>query len=302
MITIELNNTNPVVDGLGLAIKENPNSLAKVVTSFQEYCTCACEYEELVFGKAGGEFFENDITSLLFSKVLSGDTIVMKLYKNGELEDILNDNTYGIYYSTFTAQPLYVGYILEWEKVLTALGAGIYQIKIEKTLTGTLYESWTHKFCLKQYDQMFAHNTVRVETYQTGNILSSDFDYTDLVEGGWYASQRIRGKFWGKVPKLTVDNYLDKDYKLLQIQDKITNEWTFETELIPSDVSNLLIYDQMLANTILMSDYSIYSEEVNYRIPVYISDITEKKSFSRNKNSKFIIKFADKYQNILKHN
>jgi hypothetical protein len=302
MITIHLENTSPLVDGEGLAIKKDCISLVKQQPIFEGYCECACEYNELVFAKVGGEAYENDKTSLLFAKLISTDSIVMKLYKDGLLVDILNANTYGTYYHSFTANALYVGYLIEWEKVFDLEGGGEYQVKIEKTILGQLTEIWTHKYSLREFSVEKAHDTVMIETWQTGNIISSEFDYTGLLPSGWYASQRIRGRFGNKTPKITVDNYMNKDYKLLQIQDKITNEWSFETELIPISASSLLIYDQLLANTIRISDYNIYSEEVNYNIEVSVSEISEKKMYSKNKNSKFLIKFTDRLLNIIKHN
>jgi hypothetical protein len=302
MITIHLENTSPLVDVEGLAIKKDCISLVKQQPVFEGYCECACEYNELVFAKVGGEAYENDKTSLLFAKLISTDSIVMKLYKDGLLVDILNANTYGTYYHSFTANALYVGYLIEWEKVFDLEGGGEYQVKIEKTILGQLTEIWTHKYSLREFSVEKAHDTVMIETWQTGNIISSEFDYTGLLPSGWYASQRIRGRFGNKTPKITVDNYMNKDYKLLQIQDKITNEWSFETELIPISASSLLIYDQLLANTIRISDYNIYSEEVNYNIEVSVSEISEKKMYSKNKNSKFLIKFTDRLLNIIKHN
>ena len=118
---------------------------------------------------------------------------------------------------------------------------------------------------------------------------------------GWYQSFRIPGKLFAKVPKLTVDNYYDQDYKLTQIQDKISNTYLWETHLLPATISNQLIYDVLLANTILLSDFNIWNEEIIRQISLYPSEI-EKKPFAYNNNCQFTIKFTTKTDLTLKNN
>jgi hypothetical protein len=296
MITKQLNNLRPLITITGQAVKLDVVTIDPTAKQYEEYCVCECEYYEPVFAKTGGEWFENDQSAFLYKKSITNDTITINLYKNDELVEVLNTNKYGTYFAN--PKPLHVGYLIEWQKVYEDLGTGIYYIKAGKVILGQYIEEFSQKFELAEYSQERADDTVRIESYQNGNIISSPFNYTDM---NWYQSIRIKGNFGTKKPKLEVDNYLDKDYNLLQIQDKIVNEWILETFLLPNYISNKLIYDIFLSDSLFISDFSIFAEEINYRVPVYMSEISDKKFFTCNKQTKFLLKFVDKLNNIIKN-
>lgn len=305
MLIIDLPNTNPLSDGEGLAIKLESQNLASVSELIQnniDYCQYECEYIEPVFANVGGDWWENDKNSFLFQKVVSADTITIQLWKGNEKVADISDDTYGTYYSSFTNQPLYRGFIVEWEKVFDEEGAGLYQIKADLDIMGNASTFESHRFQLLPYSDILANGTVRIESYQTGNILASEFDYTDLLDGGWYNSFRIKGFFGFKTPKLEIDNYLNQDYKQEQIQDKVSTEWTLETNLLPSYISNVLAYDNILANKLLITDYNIFNTEIFRRIEVYPQEFGDVSHYANNRNTKFIIIFTNKIDNNIKTN
>jgi hypothetical protein len=88
----------------------------------------------------------------------------------------------------------------------------------------------------------------------------------------------------------------------MQIQDKIVEEWELETNMLIFDVHDILIKDNIRANKILLSDYNVFNEEIIRRKELYCIDISEKKSFKKNKMSKFLIKFTNKLDNNIKTN
>jgi hypothetical protein len=199
---------------------------------------------------------------------------------------------------------MYVGFLADWNKIFNdgSGGGGEYYFEITRVIMGvtTIDESIRYKLML--YSDCAANGTVRIETYNTGTILSSDFDYTDLLTNGWYQSFRIAGRLMPKIPKLITDNYLSAGYERLQIQDKIENEWELILNPIPAEVSNKIIYDNLLANKIYISDYNLYSEENIKQKEFYCIDIPNKKPFERNRKSSFTIKFTEKLNNIIKNN
>lgn len=261
-----------------------------------------CTYFEPVFANVGGESYQNDKNSFLLSKRVNADTITFKLCKDGSEIATISDDTYGTYYASFPSQPLYTGFIIEWEKVLNIEGTGSYKVIIERDILGVQDQLESQCFRLMPYSDALANGTVRVETIQTGNIISSDIDYTDLLDNGWYQSFRMRGFFGFKTPRLEIDNYLDRNYELRQIQDKIVNEWILETEFIPSIISNQLTQDNMLANQIFITDYNIQNHEIYRSIQVYPSEFEEVVHPQFNKNVRYRIKFTDKFDNVRKRN
>jgi hypothetical protein len=318
MINIFATNSNvwPFgIDNSGKAIMAEAEKVipppAAIVSN--SVCVCRCEYTEKVFSEAGAvvNLPNNDKTPLLFTKQITADTISIYLCY-GSTRTLITDDTYGLFYPAgyFSLKPLYVGFLADWNKIYNSLGAGNYWFEIDTRILGypasplpplTTYSIY---YDLKLFSDRAANKTFRIETYNTGVILSSQFDYASMLTelpNGWYQSYRIGGKLLAKTPKLTTDNYYDQNYKLIQIQDKITDDYELETHLIPASISNQLIYDNMLANKILLSDFNIYNEEVIRQISLYPTEIG-KTIFGLNRNCKFKIKFTQKIDNTIKNN
>lgn len=308
MIILSLPNTTPYTYGTGMAVKVTGNtipSITDVETNDICYCEIECEYTEKVFASDTTNWWENDKNTFLFQRILDTDTIALELWSDSAKLADIGDDTYGEYYSTFIDAPLYRYFILDWQKVKNAFGYGYYQVKAQKTIIGSSSTYESHLFRLLPYSDRLANRTVRIETYQTGNIISSSFDYSKMLNelpNGYYNSYRIKGQFGWRTPKIEVDNFYNQNYKLKQIQDKITDEWTLETNLIPSSISNTLIYDNLLANSVLITDYYLMNNEIYRRKEVYPVDISDVKHFDHNRNQIFRVKFVNKIENNIKNN
>jgi hypothetical protein len=306
MIIQQLPNIIPPLnpnDGLATRLVGIP-TIPAVAIEENSICVCKCNYVEKVFSEVGPivDWNKNDKTSLLFKKAITSDSITITLYK--ELTPYtISDDTYGVYYpGTLPNKPLYYGFIVDWNKIYYLLGPGYYNFKITTIIIGVTTVIDSIDYYLQPYSDLSANNTVRIETYNTGNILSSPFDYDGLLQDGWYQSFRIKGKLMPKQPKITTDNYINQDNEIIQIQDKITNDYDLITGLIPAVIADVLIYDNLLANKILISDYNIFNEDVKRQIELRPIDIPEKKVYNFNNNMKFVIKFTSAIDNIIKNN
>jgi hypothetical protein len=246
------------------------------------------------------EDWKNDKTSILAKKLIDTDTVEFKLIK-GTTEYNLNDSTYGTFYNTFTSQPLYVGYVIDWNKILNILGAGNYYYKIIKTIAGESETEISNYFNLQEYSDERADTTVRIETWNNGTILNSEFIYKDLLPNGWYQSIRINGLFSETTPKTVIDNYFDTNNKIVEIQKKRQLEYKLETWLLQDSISEHLMNDMMMSDKILITDSNVFNKRTYTQIEVSHVEDTEK-TFNFNNNSNFIIKFVPKYDNIIKNN
>lgn len=303
MIKLTINNTRPWTQVEGQAVKSTPSTILAAQPTDIILDVCGDNaYEELVFALDGGEWWQNDKSEFITKKLVSTDTILFELYKDGVKVADLNDDTYGVFYNGFTNQPLYVGYLIDWLYVYLMLGVGKYQVKTNKTILGTTTVEESRIFNLMTYSDEAADNTVRIESYQTGTIKNNPIDYEGLLPNGWYGSIRIAGKFGNKTPKLTKDNYLDYDDVVQQNILTTVNEWTLSTELLPSYVSDKIVYDYLLANSIQITDYTLLNEDVYRRINVLFDEYQEKKNHNFSKMANFVFKFVDKIQNIKKTN
>lgn len=304
MITINLTNSTPYVYGSGMAVKVIGNSLPEIKEDVVlDFCICnfVCDYVGKVFAKIGGEDFENDRTSFIFQKLIPADTVSMKLFKNNIEIATLNDDTYGTFFNfgDITPQPLYTGYLLEWEKVFALHGSGTYQIKTDTDIVGNATTVESQKFFLLPFSEEEANGTVRLEWIQNGNILSSLFDFTGI---NWYQSIRFEGNFGRKKPSLEKDFYETQNRERKQIQDNVITTYTLETKLLPSKISNKLYYDMGLANSILISDYNIFNNEIFRQKEVDTESYEEPEYFSRNTSGSHNLIFTDRFQIDKKRN
>jgi len=304
MIVIDIANSKPVGTSDKAAFKWKPTSIIPPPNpNTNDICICKCAYYEKVFSESGSiiKWWKNDKTTLMFKKQIASDTVTIKLYKNAVAQATISNNTYGLYYAYGTLPDINVCvFIADWNKIYNALGVGTYYFEITKKVLGVTlaaYNSIYYK--LNKYSDSLANGTVRIETYNTGTIINAEIDYNALFAAGLYQSYRIEGKLMPKQPKVETDNYLNQDYKYLQIQDKIINEWTLITGMLPSSISNMIIYDNLLANKILISDYNAYNEEIIKEKELSLVEIPNKNGYI---NHYFTIKFKETLENNIKNN
>lgn len=303
-VILNISNDKPFLKGTGMATKIIVEGVTQPIVIPSEssdvcYCDIECEYIEKVFHHEDGEDYQNDKSSFLYAKKRSSDAIIIKLFKNDIEIAILNNNTYGIYYPTFTLQPLYVGYQIDWSKVFDENGNGLYQIKTTANIFGSDIEYISQKFSLTRYSDLAANKTVKIETIQNGNVIGSQFDLTDL---SWYSAFRVPGTFGLKEPTLEQNNYIDNNYTISQIQDKIITEYLLKTNYLPSVISNQVFYSKVLANFIYITNYDLTAHEIIRKIdvvPVSPEDINYQ---TKGRGVRFDYKFKPRIENNIKTN
>lgn len=275
----------------------------------EEVCGCdfATCFTEKVFAdtEGSGDFWKQDKSDFLFRKQLSSDTVVFELWKKGHLIATISDNSLGDYYASFTDTALQTGFIADWTAIFNAFGGGIYNVKIQYTTLGTSYTLESRDFHLLPYRPELAHNTVRIESYQTGNIIGSDVDYSLVLSdlpSGWYSSIRLEGRFFGSGDTLEVDEYFNSNYRKTQNNTESIPEYSLETRLIPDVVSKNIKENQILANSLLITDYDLYASLIFRRKEVAPVAYNEVAQFQEKGSTKYIITFGDRIQNIKKRN
>lgn len=298
MITIQLPNSSPYGFSQGMAVKLKANP-APSITEENKNEICICDYvqcgvyEEYVFGCPGGEFWQQDKSDFLFRKLIATDTIDFELIKNGVKVADLNDNTYGTYFSTFPSgtedQQLYTGYLLDWSEVYDNHGGGKYVFRAKTTILGVPNDVDSRVFNLVKYSDVLADGTVRIETTQNGNIFGNQFDFTGL---NWYQSVRIPGRFGNPSPVLETRSYTTSTHKRRQIKDTMSREWSLITKKIGWSVAEKLVYNKLIANQILITDYNIDSESIWRRVAVRPESI-DKPDISDNVNKRYEVTFID---------
>lgn len=308
MIITHLPNTAPYVYQSGNAVKILGPSLPEVPDpQTNDVCICdfiQCQYIERVFASQSpnNEWYKNDMNEFLFKRFVSGDTVAIELYKDDIKIEDLNTNTFGTFFNGFPSgtpeQQLYVGYLLEWEKVQAIHGNGIYQVKVQLNIIGSASTYESRLFSLLTYGDREANATVRIESYQNGNIFGSQFDFTGL---NWYQSLRIPGRFGLTAPILETDNYLNSNKENRQITAKVSREWELITGLINYEVASTILYNKLIANKLLITDYLIKAESIFRREDVMPSDIS-KPELKGTPDRVYTMNFTDRLDKYKKRN
>lgn len=276
------------------------------------WCSCVSEIPVFAYLTDVSDNEKNDWSSFIW-KLPSNATAVLTLTNlDTETDYVINSTTYGEFYAVDALKNNVLGVIIEWHKVANVIGFGNYQLNLTVTsaaLTEILNKDYP-RYRLMPYTCDNAHGTVRIETYNTGYI-EGGFDYRNLDFGyapgtvpygvlpGWGQQIRFYGKLENTAIPVQIDNIFDNKRNLNQVQTQIHNEWNLRLQFINSDVSDQIIYDNLLADYVLVSDYNANNVKDYKNIKVSLLSVETPQPFL-NKTSLFNIKFVDYTQNLLK--
>jgi hypothetical protein len=280
---------------------------AKVViipTKKDIVCSCnfsssTCDYEELAFSYPTNELdtYRNDFKSILITLLDNSSTYEFFLVDSNSVEIPLIDDTYGTLFEKGfnTLQPLKVGFRIDWLKVFNLLGGGIYTIKIKQTDFENTIEVDSHNFKLMQFSELASQGTVKIETNQKGTYLKGE-DYTGMA---WSQMNRIVADFGNESQQNEVSRLKDGNYKDFDIQNEYFYQYTLSTNLLPSQIADLILNVDTKTDEILISNYDIYAYR-QYRKLEVVSEgsVDASDDYITNKNKKFNITFNDSTSNL----
>lgn len=303
MITGDFSNTNPTelvgyLDKMvGVAIsaptaRVEPN----IALQIPETC-CICLG---VFG--GGTGYQNDKTTFFYKRAISSDTITLKLKKDGVQVATITDNTYGTYYdfgtwTAHTGQEHYKVFIIDWDLVYTGLGEGVYEIDADHVIIGDSYTETSQQFRLHQYSDYRADGTTVFQWTQNGRIRGAEYNYQDMNITQYI---RVDGRFASWNPSLEKDEVIYSNYERIQVQDEIINSYEFESRLVDSVISKLLINDMMLADEIIVSDFNIFNHRQDYVGLRLRQDEVSIEELAYSDKAVLNLKFTDKIKDQIK--
>ncbi len=268
------------------------------------FCPCdfRCDFEEKVFADDDNDGIKNDFSDFLFKKITASDTIVIELLKKDVIVAQINDDTYGTYYDGFSNQPLYVGWQADWTKIFAVLSGGRYQVRVTTTILGEESVFLSRYFRLNTFDILSADKTVKIESFQNGNLQNSEFDFTGLIEGGWRSSIRLnKSKFGMMSPTMERDIYQDSSYREIQNRDEVIREFKLVSNLVPESIYDRLTTKDFLGNQILITSYNVLQELKYEKFPVVAENYNEPR-YDDLGNTHFEVTFSDRQKNIIKTN
>ena len=239
--------------------------------------------------------YKNDYTSVFYTKQTGSDTVSFKLIRVSDSSVYnLNGGTYGV----LTAFNDTTAYRLEWRNVLSLLGAGQYQIRKDITTAGITTQVLSNTYKLYNYSTTTADKTVKIEAAFNGRIESLGTNFED-----YQTSIRLPAFFGRAEPTYTQDNILHTDYVSRQVSISVENEYTFQSNLLPSCITSEVLYFMLLADDIRITDYNLNNHSYELvKVPVLLQDNGGTSYFVRSRDAVLNLTFVDKLKNIIKRN
>lgn len=262
-----------------------------------------CCYQALVLADDTGTLSRNDFTGYWYSRQLTNEIcnfILIDLSDNQEYD--LIDSTYGVFtdFNGYSDQPNLSTFILDWSKVLADLGEGSYQVRKDIRITGIEYSELQPVYTLKTYNDIWADKTVRIDVNMGGLLEHYNVDFTGT---GYKTSLRVGGFFGRREPKEEQDNIVYRTKKVVPISMKQTNEYQFQTELLPECITELLFDFILFADEIFMNDYNLNNHSYKFKNKeVVLSKNSGTKYDWRNRRARVNLVFGDRYLNKNKYN
>lgn len=265
------------------------------------FCDYECEYMENVFvDLADDDDIKNDRTTFLAMVEDGSLNFTLEVTVPDGSTVVLNDATFGSYFAIgyVPTNPLKGGFVLQWRLLAAVHGFGCYSFTLTTDqFSGSLVEeSWT--YVVQPYDEEFVDGTIRIETVSEGCI-EGGIDYTDL---NWFRSIRLEGSLSGVDPVMNVTNIFTNNYKQKQVRTTVVDEYSMEVRMAPEEVLNPLVHDHLLANTVLVTDYNVWSWNIIRQLEIYVEEVSSTSYPVRSKKATYVMKCIESTQNNIKRN
>ena len=214
----------------------------------------------------------------------------------------LNDNTYGKYYELgFETKNNnnYVGYRLDFKTILDEGGSGFGSGKYRINFDLTSLSLYSEEYCLEQYTNFRADNTVRIN-YTWDRLIGdpNQKETRDFVGFNWTRQTRLSDAIFG---------YLNGDFEsegvrynggeLNTVSKALSRKYKLELRKLPPEIQNVVIFDILMAKDISITDYN--KENFTDYIEVFVEingSLDPNYSDSRTESS-MILEFKNKYDN-----
>jgi hypothetical protein len=254
-----------------ILVGQNPNpvipSLSLQTSGIKDCCNAFSL--KVLADIATTDEFKNDVTGSLwwFNSFVTGATLELWKFSESANDYVflanLNNNTYGTFYAfgffVNDSNESFIGYQIEWKKVLTLQGAGGYKVKCIPTLaiggSGSLF---SNPYCLKQYTDSLANGTVKIE-YNLNHINGLSSDDTKIADYGtlnWYNSLRLGGFFGFPTSTYSTEFIQYNNGERVWVKDEQEPEYVLKLRPQPAFVHDIMRTDVLQGDAILITDYN----------------------------------------------
>lgn len=276
------------------------------------FCTCETLIPQFAYLENINDKSKNDIFSWILETPRAATVEATLTNVSTGVDYPITNDDYGFLYEIDDLKEDVWSFTVIWSKVADLIGYGEYEFSIKLTsgFGPVIFDKVFNKFQLMPYSCEAAHNTIRIESWNSGYI-EGGFDYRDIevknpflfgiggtVKYNAYIQQiRYYGRLEVSALQTQIDNHWDNNRNLTQVQTQINNEWNLRIDMIDESISNQIIYDNLLSDFLYLSDYNANNKDYK---EIKVSLVSVELENYRNKTSMYNIKFVDYKQNLLK--
>jgi hypothetical protein len=241
---------------------------------FLDPITTDCCFELPAFGELGitaaaAEPLKNDFWPFLRCYEASISAVELFLFRphDPSFADVaLDDNTLGEFFELgFHSDEKgkeYIGYKIDWRKVLDAHGPEVYQIRADKTgifpnLTSDFEFNNNVHFNLKNYTAELADGTIRI-AFENSAILKDIYKQGKRIyyPPKWGGQIRLNGILTGNNADYEKTYTKYNNESLRQVSDRQIPKFRMRIELAPEEVHNFVATEVMQADNKAVTDYN----------------------------------------------
>lgn len=211
--------------------------------------------------------YKNDKHSVIwfFGELFPSAKIYIQKKVNGVYvdEELTNDDygtfkPFGFYVDKFNQKA--IGYQIDWAKVLTEKGEGVYRFKSVATPSiGDEVVYYSFEFRLQIYMDHRANNTVRAEWYRSGILGSKEDDKRIDDFGGlnYFNQIRLPKSIFGLETSTFERSFVKyQNGSEVWTGDSQVEELTWQIRMMPEPVHRFLRIDMMQSGRVIITDYN----------------------------------------------
>ena len=269
---------------------------------------CTCCFGFTVFGN-GTQAYHNDKTAVIERRYLPTDTVDFYLQKDGVDVGQLNSTAYGHYWdfdqmTAYDEQRDYKAYLINWDAVLTAHGAGTYRVRKNMSLQGAAAADYFDKceFKLLPYSFERAHGTVRIECWNNAQTVRETV--FNLDGQNFYSSYRVPGRFDVANPELEQNHFVGLGHESKQNIDKLMPRYKLKTQPVPYCMVRPLWHEVALAGECKITAFNRYSHSDELtQLPVKVVAIDGLElDDPLSENREVTMTFGDRFDDLQRRN
>jgi len=267
-----------------------------------------CCVEPIVFASLSNtDPFENDKTSVIWIYDNGITNVEMKLQQwvGSSFIDVatLNNNTLGTAYLFGQIQSVegdnLVGYLIDWNKVLLALGLGTYRIQTtETTVFGSTVNQESDSWCLQEYNPNLVKGSVKIE-WENSHIIcglnsgTQTFDFGTTKLAGEIRLQDSIFGFDSSTYERDFVKYQNK--QKVWLKDIEEENYILKTGRLTEDLHDYIKNFILKGDNIKVTDYNQNNSRTHIQTKVIFSGDYAPEYVSGSKLSKVELNFTNEF-------